>query len=151
MTGWSFFSESSKPLHSQTVQARDVKFWENVHLPTCVMCLVSCVVCHVSHITCHMSKVTCNMSHIKHFKLAGKWSAINGAYPVKFIICIIPHLSAFFCINLHSSVFICISVSICINMYSWELVCDHMPSYAIISHYIHLFLFVGIEFFFENC
>ena len=35
-----------KQLHSQTVWARDLKFWENVHLSPCATC-------HMSHVLCH--------------------------------------------------------------------------------------------------
>ena len=33
-------------LHSQTIKARDLKFWDNVHHPGCVMCHMSVVRCH---------------------------------------------------------------------------------------------------------
>ena len=42
------FLKSSNYLHSQTVRARDLKFWDNVHHHLCVMCHVSCVMCHMS-------------------------------------------------------------------------------------------------------
>ena len=47
-------------IKKQTVRARELKFWENVHPPQRVMCHVSCVMCHVSHVTCHVSHVTCH-------------------------------------------------------------------------------------------
>ena len=37
--------------NSQTVRARELKFWEKVHLS------------HLSPVTCHVSRVTCHMSH----------------------------------------------------------------------------------------
>ena len=46
--------KSSKCLHSQTVRARELKFWENFHLPINVAC-------QLSHVTCQMSPVTCNI------------------------------------------------------------------------------------------
>ena len=47
LTNSSFSSKSSRHLHSKTVWARDLKCWENVHLPPHVTC-------HVSHVMCHM-------------------------------------------------------------------------------------------------
>ena len=47
---WPFSSQSSKHHNSQTVRARELKFWENAHPPP--------------HVTCHVSRVTCRMSHI---------------------------------------------------------------------------------------
>ena len=46
----SFVEISSEHLHSQTVRARELKFWEKVHLPPPELC-------HVKHATCHMSCV----------------------------------------------------------------------------------------------
>ena len=44
------------------VRARDLRFWDNIHLQQHatyhglhVMCHVSCVTCNVSHVTCHVS------------------------------------------------------------------------------------------------
>ena len=45
----------------QTVRARELKFWENVHTPPCVTCQVSCIMCHVSGVTCQVSHVRCCM------------------------------------------------------------------------------------------
>ena len=39
-------AQSSKHHNSQTVRARDLKFWHNVCHPLCVMC-------HLSRVTCH--------------------------------------------------------------------------------------------------
>ena len=55
---------SSKHFHSQTVRARQLKFWAKVHHPPPVMCHISHVTCHVSYVMCHMSCVTCHMSHV---------------------------------------------------------------------------------------
>ena len=52
----------SKHPQSQTVRARDLTIWENVHLPPSVNCHMSHVMCQVSPVTCHMSCVTCHMS-----------------------------------------------------------------------------------------
>ena len=38
---------SSRHLHSQTIMARDLKFWDYVHHPGCVMCHMSGVRCQV--------------------------------------------------------------------------------------------------------
>ena len=80
---------SSKLCISQTVRARKVNFWENVHLPalcvrcymsdvTChmwpVTCYLSQVMCHMSHVTCHMSCVTCIVSHVTWEKSTIWWS-----------------------------------------------------------------------------
>ena len=82
LTDWWFFEISSKLCVSQTVKARKLKFWGNVHYPLCVMCHMSCVTCHVSHVTCHMSHVKCHVSHVNLVELVGGGSVINGAYPV---------------------------------------------------------------------
>ena len=64
-----FSSKPSKHHYTQTVRARELNFWENVHPPpsvtfqvSCVTCQVSCVRCHVSGITCQVSGVRCPMS-----------------------------------------------------------------------------------------
>ena len=44
---------SSEHLHSQTIRARELKFWENVHPPPCV--------------TCHMSRVRSQVSWVSWF------------------------------------------------------------------------------------
>ena len=43
--------------YSQTIRARELKFWENAHPTPCVMGHMSRVTCHVSLVTCHMSYV----------------------------------------------------------------------------------------------
>ena len=45
--------------------ARELTFWEKVHLSPLVTCHVSHVRCHVSHVTRHLSHITCHMSHKK--------------------------------------------------------------------------------------
>ena len=55
-------SKYSQHHESQTVRARELKFWENVHHVWSVTCHVSRVTCHVSHVTCHLSPVTCFFS-----------------------------------------------------------------------------------------
>ena len=63
LTDSSYVKISSPKLHSQTIRARELKFWEKVHHPPLhVMCQVSHVTCHISGVTCHMSCVTCHMS-----------------------------------------------------------------------------------------
>ena len=63
---------SSKYFHSQTVSAREMKFWQKVHLPQPIRCHVSCVMCHVSwvmgHVSCVMCPVSCVMSHMSQVK-----------------------------------------------------------------------------------
>ena len=44
-----FSSKSSEHLHSQTVRARELTIWENVHITPPVPCHVSCVMCHKSY------------------------------------------------------------------------------------------------------
>ena len=56
----SFVEISSEHLHYQTVKARELQFWEKVHLPQPVLCHMSRVTCHVSPVTCHVSHVTCH-------------------------------------------------------------------------------------------
>ena len=41
-----------------TVRAREVNFWENVHHPPCVACHVSHVMCNMSHVRCHVPPVS---------------------------------------------------------------------------------------------
>ena len=53
----SFSSRYSQYHKSQTVRARQLKFWENVLTTPCVMCHMSRVMCHVSRVTCHLSHV----------------------------------------------------------------------------------------------
>ena len=57
-------SQSSKHCLSQTVKARELKFWENVHPPPFVKCHMSHVTCHMSCVRCHVSDVTCHLSHV---------------------------------------------------------------------------------------
>ena len=59
--------------HSQTVRARELTFWEKVHLPPPVTC-------HVSHVMCYMSRITCHMSHVTFlyiFFLFTKWLSLS--------------------------------------------------------------------------
>ena len=77
----------SIPCYSQTIRARELKFWENVHPTLCVMCHVSCVKCQVSSVTCHISGVACHFCLLffslgEGLDLLGGGSVINGAYPV---------------------------------------------------------------------
>ena len=70
---------SLKHLHSQTVRARKLTFWEKVHLLPPVTCFVSCV-------TCHLSCVTCNFIYFvfvfdKVVKPVDGGFVINGATP----------------------------------------------------------------------
>ena len=53
----SFVTISSNNLHSETIRARVLKFWEEVPLP-----LPLPVICHASHIICYVSHVTCHLS-----------------------------------------------------------------------------------------
>ena len=53
-----FSSKYSTSLHSQAVRARELKFWEKIHLSPLVMCHLSHVTWNVLHVTCHMSQVT---------------------------------------------------------------------------------------------
>ena len=68
---WPFSSKPSKHHYTQTVRARELTCWENVHPPprvtwhmSCVMCHVSCVMCHVSCVMCHVSCVLCPVSRV---------------------------------------------------------------------------------------
>ena len=53
--GLAFSSRSFNCFSAQTVRARKLKFWENVHPH------------HMSHILCHMSHVACGMSCVTFF------------------------------------------------------------------------------------
>ena len=63
----SFYSQSSKHHKSQTVRARYLHFWDNVHHPLCVTCHVSNFMCYVSLVMCYLSRVTCHVSHVTFF------------------------------------------------------------------------------------
>ena len=91
LTNSSFSSKYSRHLHSQTVWARDLEFWENVHLPWCVTCHIShvtghmlCFTCCVSHIACHIKikKIKLKKKRKKVVELVSGGSVINGAYLV---------------------------------------------------------------------
>ena len=56
----SLSSKSSKHYNSQTVWAKELKFWHNVHLQ-------SCVKCHISLGTCAMSYVRYQMPEVEIF------------------------------------------------------------------------------------
>ena len=62
LINWCFSSQSSKHCNSQTYRARELKFWENIHLTPFVMCDVPHATYHLSHITCHLSHVICHLS-----------------------------------------------------------------------------------------
>ena len=40
--------------NSQTVRARELKFWEKVCLLPPVTCYMTCIMCHMSSVMCHM-------------------------------------------------------------------------------------------------
>ena len=65
LSEWAFSSKPSNHHYTQTIRARKLKLWDNVHLPPCVICHVSNVLCHVSGVRCHMSGVTCQVSNVK--------------------------------------------------------------------------------------
>ena len=73
----SFSSRSLKHHNSQTIRARELKLWENVHPVSRVRCLLSYVTCHLSPIMCHMSLFLVVVAEL----VCGR-SVINGAYPV---------------------------------------------------------------------
>ena len=58
----SFSSKSSEHLQSQTVRARELRLWENVHITP-----LSSVMCHMSRVPCHMWRITCHMSFFFFF------------------------------------------------------------------------------------
>ena len=57
---------------SQTVRARELTFWHNVHLKPCVTC-------HVSHVPCHMSLLIFFVNKV--VELIGGGYVIYKAYP----------------------------------------------------------------------
>ena len=87
---WAFSSQSSRYHKSQTIRARELKFWENVRPQQHVTYI--CVTCHMLHVIFHVSHVTCHMSQFflliffflffldKVVKLIGGGSVINRAY-----------------------------------------------------------------------
>ena len=60
LSQWSFLSRYSQHHKTQTVRARELKIWENIHLTSCVMCHISPVTFHLSPVMCHLSPVTCH-------------------------------------------------------------------------------------------
>ena len=66
-------TRSSEHHYTQTLRARELNFWENVHLQQRVTCQVSQVKCQVSGVTFFLTTLW----------LCGK-SFINGAFPVQF-------------------------------------------------------------------
>ena len=67
-----FSSKFSTYHYPQTVRAKEMKFWENVHTTPSVTCDVSQFICHMSHIRCHMS--CCNLNVLK--KKEPRWHKI---------------------------------------------------------------------------
>ena len=61
----SFYSKPLKHHYNQTVIARELKCWENVHPPPRVTCQVSGVMCQVSNVRCHVSHVMCHVSCVR--------------------------------------------------------------------------------------
>ena len=60
----SFFSKPSKHHYTQTLWARELKFWENVHPRPRVTCQLSGVTCHVSSVRCQVSGYRCYVSGV---------------------------------------------------------------------------------------
>ena len=72
----SFSSKSLNHLHHQTVIARDLNLWDNVHHSLCVTCLMPGDMCYVISIPlCHVKKFD------KVLELVGGESVINRATP----------------------------------------------------------------------
>ena len=69
-TAFSFVKISSKHLCFQTVRARDLTLWDNVHHPLCVTCHMSGVRCQITGVRRHTDKVV---------ELVGGGSVINWA------------------------------------------------------------------------
>ena len=86
------FSKSSKYHKSQTIKARELKFWENVHPWQHVTFHVSHVTCHMLHVTCHLSHVTCPVSHVTFFSFYGQsgyafwWSVCYQQGPPRLVL-----------------------------------------------------------------
>ena len=89
---------SSTNLHSQTVRARELKFWEGSPPPTCH---VSCVTCHLSHVTCHMSFVIQQKIIILRRDEASRWKVCYQRDLIRLVsICSIhlyPKYNSFIC------------------------------------------------------
>ena len=68
----SFSSKPSKYHYTQSIRAKELKFWENFH--------------HVSHVRCQVSGVRCLVSYISFFGQSGgasRWRVYNQqGYPV---------------------------------------------------------------------
>ena len=91
-----FSSQSSKDHKSQTVAARDFKFWNNGNHPMCVMIDMPCVRCHMSGVRCHKSPVTPKPEELGswHFRRRVTSSHLS---PVKcHLSCVMLHMSCVF-------------------------------------------------------
>ena len=83
---WSFSFKSSTHYYTQTVRARKLKFWKNVHLTPHVTCHMSHFMCHMTHVMCHISHVTCHLIFyiffllLKLLELVGRGSVISYAW-----------------------------------------------------------------------
>ena len=68
---WSFSSKSSKHHKDQSVRARELNIWDNVHHPMGVMCHVSYV---VSSVMCHVLRVTNHFSSSSSLLFTSYWN-----------------------------------------------------------------------------
>ena len=75
LSHWSFSSRSSKHHKNQTVRARKLKFWENVH-PT------PYVICHLSNVTYQVSPVMCHRSHVGKFLRDSQNICTINSFPI---------------------------------------------------------------------
>ena len=69
------FQTHSLSVHTQTMRARDLQFWHNVHQPLCVTWHMSFPTCHMSGVRCKVSHVSCHMSPLTPKPLElGSWN-----------------------------------------------------------------------------
>ena len=73
LSHWSFSSRSSKHHKNQTVRARKLKFWENVH-PT------PYVICHLSNVTYQVSPVMCHRSHVSFYFYINYYNMLQSTH-----------------------------------------------------------------------
>ena len=83
---WSSVDISLEQLHSQTVKARKLKFWDMVCLPPNVMCQMLLVTCHVLFVMCHMWHIKCHLFFYGQSGETSMWRVCyqQRSYPVFF-------------------------------------------------------------------
>ena len=86
-----FSSKYSKYHTSQTIRARDLQFWDNLHQPLCVTCHMLHVTCHVK---CHVLCVT--QHHYSQTVKAKDLQFLVNVYRPLCVLCPVPNIMLIF-------------------------------------------------------